>query len=444
MRRLRAVALLASALAVPGTAHAGKADVYALVGGKVVPVSAPAIENATLVIRDGVIEAVGARLAAPPDARVIDVKGLTLTPGLIDGFGGLGLPAPAPRSPGAGAAAAPAAPGGPSSNPLQPQAAAIEKIRPAEALKARDSGVTTALVISKEGVLPGQSVLINLSGDKAEGMALEQPAALHVHMTSLSRQYPGSLMGTVAYVRQQLYNAIHYREEWAAYQKAPRGRKRPKYDSALEAWQGVLSGKLPLIITASRENDLRRALAFADEFKLQVVVAGAPQAFRVASLIKERKLPLLVSVNFDPPKAGGFFGGTDEEKEKRDIEEAEKNPAELHRAGVPFALVSAYAPNFVAGVKKAIEKGLPQDAALRAVTLGAAEVLGVADRTGSLEAGKIGNLVVWSGEPLGKDGKVKMVFVDGQLYEPEEKPDMKDMKKDGEKPEARPAEGVTR
>lgn len=444
MRRLRAVALLASALAVPGTAHAGKADVYALVGGKVLPVSGPAIENATLVIRDGVIEAVGANLAPPPDARVIDVKGLTLTPGLIDGFGGLGLPGPAPRSPGAGGAAAPAAPGGPTFNPLQPQAAAIEKIRPAEALKARDSGVTTALVIPKEGVLPGQSVLINLSGDKAEGMALEQPAALHVHMTSLSRQYPGSLMGTVAYVRQQLYNAIHYREEWARYEKAPRGKKRPKYDSALEAWQGVLSGKLPLIITASRENDLRRALAFADEFKLKVVVAGAPQAFRMASLIKERKLPLLVSVNFDPPKAGGFFGGTDEEKEKRDIEEAEKNPAELQRAGVPFALVSAYAPNFVAGVKKAIEKGLPQDAALRAVTLGAAEVLGVADRTGSLEAGKIGNVVVWSGEPLGKDGKVKMVFVDGQLYEPEEKPDVKDMKKDGEKPEARPSEEVTR
>ena len=442
MRRLRALVFLASTLGVPGAAHAGKADVYALVGGKVVTVSGPALENATLLIRDGVIEAVGAKLAAPPDARVIDVKGLTLTPGLIDGFGGLGLPAAAPRTPGAGAATA--GPGGPSFNPLQPQAAALEKIRPAEALKARDSGVTTALVIPKEGVLPGQSALVNLSGEKAEGMALKQPAALHVHLTSLSRQYPGSLMGTVAYVRQQLYNAAHYREEWAAYERAPKGKKRPKYDSALQAWQDVLAGKLPLVVTASRENDVRRALAFADEFKLKVTVAGAPQAFRVASLIKERKLPLLVSVNFDPPRAGGGFGGVDEEKEKRDLEDAEKNPAELHKAGVSFALVSAYAPNFIAGVKKAIEKGLPQDAALRAVTLGAAEALGVADRTGSLDAGKIGNVVVWSGEPLGKDGKVKMVFVDGQLYEPEEKPDLKDMKKDGEKPEARPSEEVTR
>ncbi|HLA76555.1 MAG TPA: amidohydrolase family protein [Vicinamibacteria bacterium] len=443
MRRLRALALVAALLAVPGVAAAGKAEVYALVGGKVVPVSGPLIENATLLLRDGVIEAVGANLVVPADARVIDVKGLTLTPGLIDGFGGLGLAGVAPRPPAAGAAPAPSAPGSTPSSPLQPQALALEKLRPAEALKARDSGVTTALVIPKEGVLPGQSVLINLSGEKAEGMALRQPAGLHVHMTSLSRQYPGSLMGTVAYVRQQLYAAIRYGEEWAAYQKAPRGKKRPKFDSSLAAWQQVLSGTIPLVVTASRENDLRRALALADEFKIKVVAAGAPQAYRAAAIIKQRKLPLLVSVNFDPPKAG-FFGGSDEDKEKRDIEEAERNPAELHKAQVPFALVSAYAPNFIAGIKKAIEKGLPREAALAAVTLNAAQILGVADRTGSLEAGKLGNVVVWSGEPLSKDGKVKMVFVDGQLYEPEEKPDMKDPKKDGEKPEARPAEEVTR
>ena len=87
-----------------------------------------------------------------------------------------------------------------------------------------------------------------------------------------------------------------------------------------------------------------------------------------------------------------------------------------------FALVSAYAPDFLAGVRKAIERGLPAEAALRAITLAAAEVLGVADRLGSLEAGKIANVVVWSGEPLAKDAKAKMVFVDGVLYEPDEKP----------------------
>jgi imidazolonepropionase-like amidohydrolase len=224
----------------------------------------------------------------------------------------------------------------------------------------------------------------------------------------------------VAFARQALYDAARYRDEWKAYEAAPRGHKRPAYDAALQAWQEVLAGKELLIVTASRENDVRRALALADEFKVRVAVADAPQASHVAELIKTRKLPLLVSVNFDPPRAPAF-GAPDDEKERRDIEDAERNPAELHKAGVAFALVSAFAPDFLAGVRKAIERGLPADAALRAITLAPAEVLGVADRLGSLDAGKIANVVVWSGEPLVKDTKAKMVFVDGVLYEPDEK-----------------------
>ena len=147
----------------------------------------------------------------------------------------------------------------------------------------------------------------------------------------------------------------------------------------------------------------------------------ALQAFRVADLVKSRHLPLLVGVNYDPPSAPSF-GPVDEEKVRAEIADAERNPAELHKAGVPFALVSGGARDFLAGVRKAIERGLPADAALRAVTLAPAEVLGVADRLGSLEPGKIANVVVWSGEPLAKDTKAKMVFVDGRLYEPEERP----------------------
>jgi imidazolonepropionase-like amidohydrolase len=334
----------------------------------------------------------------------------------VDGFGALGLPA---RT-GSGGAPAPT----PSPNPLAPQALALDRVRLADALKARDSGITTALVIPREGVLPGQSVLLNLGGDKLEAMVLRQPAALHLHLTSLARTYPGSLMGTVAYARQALYDAARYREEWKAYEAAPRGRKRPTYDAALQAWQDVLAGKELLIVTASRENDVLRALALADEFKVRVAVAEAPQAARVAALVKARKLPLLVGVNFDPPRAPAF-GTPDDDKERQEIADAERNPAELHKAGVSFALVSAFAPDFLAGVRKAIERGLPADVALRAVTLAPAEVLGVADRLGSLEAGKIADVVVWSGEPLAKDTKAKMVFVDGVLYEPEEKRDTK-------------------
>jgi len=417
----------AALLAAAGPARADKADVYALVGAKVVTVSGATLESATVVMRDGVIEAVGANVTPPRDARVIDAKGWTLTPGLIDGFGGVGLPQAARGGQGGAGGGAGGGQAAAAAASLSPQSLALDRIRVADALRARDSGLTTALVIQREGVLPGKSVLIDLVGDKVEGMALRQPAALHLHMATLGRQYPASLMGTMALARQSLLDAAHYRDEWEAYEKAPGGKPRPKYEAAKAAWQDVLAGKQTLVVTATRENDIRRALQLQDEFKIKIAVAGAPQAHRLASLIKERKLPLFVTVNFDPPRAsgggfggGGFGGGGDEEREKKDIEDAERNPAELQRAGVTFALVSGHAPNFVAGIRKAIERGLPRDAALKAVTLTAAQLLGVADRTGSLEVGKLANVVAWSGEPLTREARVKMVFVDGQLYEPSE------------------------
>ena len=447
MPKIRAV-LCALLLSSPLPAWAEKVPVYALTGGRVVTVSGAVQEGATVVLRDGVVEAVGTGVKVPADARVIDAKGLTVTPGLIDAFGGVGLPAPPPRG---GAGSGGGASGGgsaPRDNPLAPQSLVIDRIRPADALKARDNGFTTALVVPREGVLPGRSVVLSLAGETADQMVWRQPAALHVHMNTLARQYPGSLMGTVAYVRQTLYDAKRYAEQWAAYEKAPVGKKRPAYDAALQAWGDVVSGRIPLIVTAYQENDVRRAVAFADEFKVKVIVAGGLKAARVADLIKTRKLPLLVSVNFDPPRAASFFGGADEEKERREIEEAERAPAELHKAGVPFALVSGHAPNALAGVRKAIERGLPREAALRALTLGAAEAIGIADRTGSLDAGKAANVVLWSGDPLAKEAKVKMVFVDGRPYEPDGAPgsgrpedEKKADKPEGDKPAAAAARG---
>jgi imidazolonepropionase-like amidohydrolase len=417
--------LVAGLLAVGPLGRAEAPPVYALVGARVVPVSGPPLERGTIILRDGLIAAVGENPTIPPDARVLDAKGLTVTPGLIDGFGGIGLLRPREAATATSSPPAPAA--SPSPGLLAPEAMALDRLRVADALKARDQGITTALVVGKDGVLPGQSVLLDLSGDKPDDMVLRQPAAMHLHLTALTRQYPGSLMGTMAYVRQALADAAHYREEWTAYEKAPVGRKRPVYDKRLAAWQDVASGRETLVVTASRENDIRRALALADEFKVRIAVTGAPQASRLAETIKTRKLPLLVSVNFDPPKAveGGFDGGPDEDEQRKEIEDAKKNPAALEKAGVRFALVSGFAPDFLAGVRTAIASGLSKDAALRAVTLGAAEALAIADRTGSLDVGKIANVVAWSGDPLTKDAKAKMVFVDGRLYEPEEKTDAK-------------------
>lgn len=407
----------AAALLLAPDAHAGKTPSYAITKAKVVTVSGAVIENATVVLRDGVVVDVGPSAAIPKDARIIDGTGLTLTPGLIDAFSGAGMPAPRPAGGGGGGAGA-----APTPNPIAPASNIYERVRAADALKARDSGITTIVPIPREGLVFGAAAVMNLVGDRPEAMVVKPNIALAASLTTLGQRYPGSLMGTMAFFRQALIDGAHHRAETAAYEKAPGGRKRPAFDPGLDVWADVAGGTTPLLLQTSRIGDLRRAFGLADEFKLKLVLAGNTHAFEEAALLKERKPALLVSVNFDPPKVGGFFGGSDDDKDRADIESAEKNPGALHKEGIRFALVSGFASDFLAGIRKAIEKGLPRDAALRAVTLTPAEVLGVADRMGSIEKGKIANVVVWSGEPLTKDAKVKMVFVDGELYEPEDKP----------------------
>ena len=419
---LRAITLaIGAALLWPApSAEAARTPSYAITRARVVTVSGAVMENATVILRDGVVVDVGPSVTIPKDARVIDGAGLTLTPGLIDAYSGAGMPAARPA--GGGGAGAGAAPATPAPNPIAPASNIYERVRAVDALKARDSGITTIVPIPREGLVFGAAAVMDLVGDRPEGMVVKPNIALAASLTTLGQRYPGSLMGTMAFFRQALIDGAYHRAEMAAYEKAPGGKKRPAYDPGLDVWADVASGTTPLLLHTSRIGDLRRAFGLADEFKLKLVLAGNTQAFEEAARLQERKPVLLVSVNFDPPRVGGFFGGSDDDKDRAEIESAEKNPGALHKEGIKFALVSGFAGDFLAGIRKAIEKGLPKDAALRAVTLTPAEILGVADRMGSIEKGKIANVVVWSGEPLTKEAKVRMVFVDGELYEPEEKP----------------------
>lgn len=404
-------------------AHAAKVPVYAITKAKVVTVSGAVMDNATVVLRDGLVVDVGPTAVIPRDARIFDGTGLTITPGLIDAYSGAGMPTPRPAGGGAAAAAAAPTPAAtPAPNPIAPASNIYERVRASEALRARDSGVTTIVPIPREGLVFGSASVMNLVGERPEMMVVKPNIALAASLSTLGQRYPGSLMGTMAFFRQALLDGTHHRAEVAAYDKAPSGKKRPTFDPGLDVWANVAGGALPLLLQTPRIGDLRRAFALADEFQLKLVLAGNTHAFEEVALLKERKPSLLVSVNFDPPRTGGFFGGGDDDKERADIENAEKNPATLDKESIRFALVSGFAPDFLVGIRKAIEKGLPRETALRAVTLTPAEILGVADRMGSIEKGKIANVVVWSGEPLTKEAKIKMVFVDGELYEPEEKP----------------------
>ena len=248
-------------------------------------------------------------------------------------------------------------------------------------------------------------------------------------------------MGTVAYARQALYDAAPLPRGVGGLREGARGQEAARATTpALAAWQDVLAGRETLIVTASRANDIRRALALADEFKIKVAVAGAPQAARLAEPLKERKLPLLVSVNFDPPRAAASSAARTRSKERKDIEEAERNPAELHKAGVTFALVSGHAPTSWPASAR------PSRRACRGTSPCARSPCARPRRwawpTAWAAWRRARSRTSWPGrgEPLTKDAKVKMVFVDGQLYEPEEKAEAKKDADRPTKPDRRPTE----
>jgi hypothetical protein len=272
--------------------------------------------------------------------------------------------------------------------------------------------------------------VINLAGEEASKIVLRAPVALTVQFSAgggFGGGYPGSLMGTVSYIRQSFYDAMHYRDEVERYNRVKRGVNRPEYDKKLAALQPALKGELPVLFVANTDLDIRRALMIADEFKLKPIIEGALYGYRVADMLKAKGVPVILSVDF-PKRAADLPEDEDESlRTLRQRAEAPRGAAKLAQAGVKFAFTSGSLrpQDFIANVQKAVENGLSKDDALRALTINAAEILGVSDQLGTLEVGKIANLVVVSGDLLARDTKVKHVFIDGneiELKKPEAPP----------------------
>ena len=406
-------------------------DTYAITNARIFPVSGPAIERGTVVIRDGLIAAVGANVAIPADARIIDGKGLTVYPGLFDSSTSLGMPQPSPSP-------SPAAtPGGGgfgqrsqasmltalnSSQPagLQPEVLAEDFIKPGgeQIEAARQMGITTALSAPRQGIWMGQSALINLAGATTQEMIVRSPVALHVGFTPLrSGVYPNSLMGVFAVLRQMMLDAGRYREAQQAYARSPRGMKRPEQDRALAALLPVLDGSLPVVMYADNEREISRALDLAEEFKLRAIIAGGLEAGKVAARLRERNVPVLLSLNF-PRRTTAAMPEADPEPLRvlRERVEALKTAGRLAAARVKFAFQSGAmttTTDFYPNIARAIENGLSRDDALRALTLSAAEILGANDRLGSIETGKIANLTVTRGELFTRNPTFAHIFIDG-------------------------------
>ena len=428
----------------------------AIHNAKIVTVSGPVIAKGTVILKNGLIEAVGENVAVPPDAWVVDGEGMTVYPGLIDGLSTVGMPGAAPAAAGGGrggrGAAAPA--------PVAVQAAPAERSRgpedrpqttswllAADELQAGDKrvetvrggGVTTAVTFPTRGIFAGQGSVIDLvSGEKSAEMVLVPSVGQYISMGGGrgfggggGGGFPSSLMGIISYVRQLYLDASHYKLVKDAYAKEPRGMQRPEYDRALE---GLMASQR-FLLPANQLIEIDRMLRFGAELKTispveqHMIIYGAREAYRpeAAELLKKANVPVLLSIHWPTPPARTSDSDDSNETLRTLIErdKAPSAPAVLQKAGVKFAFYSdgAESPrDFQRAVKKAIDAGLSREDALRALTLSPAEIYGIADRVGSIEKGKIANIVVTKGEIFDDGTQIVMVFVDGKKYTPEAPP----------------------
>jgi len=436
---LAAAAALATALAVLPAAAAGQAPsatpnpppYYAVTNARIVTVSGPVIENGTVVIANGLITAVGTNVTVPPEAWVIDGEGLTVYPGLFDALTDIGMPQEQAAAAGASRAAAlMAAATASTSDGPEDRPATFSSRAAADALSTDDSrieswregGFTTVMTVPSDGLVTGQGAVVSLASGLPAELVVRTPAALRLNLQTPrgTRGYPSSLFGVIAYHKQLFLDAAHYARATAADRARPAGLDRPVYDPTLEPLGRAVAERWPVLIPGDDPREIVRALTLGSELGVRTVVYGAQQGYAVTAELAAAGAPVLVNLRW-PERTRDVDPDAEESLASlRTRAWAPSTPKALHEAGVPFAFYSGAlgSPRDVLErVRTAIDAGLPHDAAIRALTLGAAEIYGVADRLGSVERGKIANLVVTEGDIFDEDSKVQIVFVEGHKFE---------------------------
>ncbi|HUF47349.1 MAG TPA: amidohydrolase family protein [Vicinamibacterales bacterium] len=452
---LQAVGVLTAVASVgPLVSATTSSPRYAVRGATIHTAAGAPIANGTIVMRGGLIEAIGPGVTVPNDAVVIDGSGLHVYPGLIDmassaPFATDEAPADAGRG-GFGGGGGRGGGGGAAQFANREEAERAKRaslLRPdylaaanlvgdnAQLTALASAGVTTVLAVPNSGIFKGQSALVNVIlppddpqisnvGDYRKGLAvIKSPVASHIDMAGRGGGpgYPQALLGTIAFTKQGLHDAQWQRQARAFIDRGGSG-PRPVIEPPLDALGPVLDRRIPAAFDANEARQIDRALELAREFNLDpIIVGGTGAASRTAELLAA-KARVVLSLNFPTAQAGGGGrggrgggGGSPSLQQLKNQEEAPTVAAALAAAGVPFAFMSGGASpaDFVRNAGRAVrDGGLAADEALEALTIGAARMAGADNRTGSLEAGKIANVVVTSGEIL-DGGQVRHVFIDG-------------------------------
>jgi len=418
----------------------GEPGTFAIRGAKVVPVSGPPIDGGTVVIAKGVIVAVGKDVKVPEDAWVIDGKGLTVYPGLFDAFTDIGIPAapasPAEAPPGGRRAIIPGVSArGPEDRPASTpwRTAADEASLSDKRIETwRNGGFTTVVSAPKGGFFPGQAAVLDLAGERNGDLVVKSPVAIPVGLqlsSGFGGGFPDSLMGALAYVHQVWLDTAWSTKAQAVYERNPRGMARPRFDRVEAALADALEDHALVLIPANNTVQLRRALELVDRWNIKGAIYGGQMAYEVAPEIAGKKLAVLVDLKWPEGEKDADPEETPTLRSLRFRDKAPSAPAALAKAGVKFAFYDggiAAPKDMLKAAKKSIDAGLAPEEAVRAMTLTPAEIFGVSDRMGSIEAGKIANLVVTEGDLFDEKVKIKHIFVDGHRFETHEPEKPKD------------------
>jgi len=389
---------------------------YVIRNARIITVSGADIENGSIVIRDGKIEAVGTSVNVPAGAQSIDGHGLSVYPGMIDAGTSMGL-VEVPQ--GANGTVDTSEVG-----EFNPNSRAIIAVNPHSAHigVARVEGITNVVSAPTGGLISGQATLINLLGTSPKEMAVVPNAALVINYPRLGGGGGGGFGGfqqqvnladaltagerQLEQIRKMLRDGEAYGRARDAYAKDS-SLPRPDINVVLEALVPYVRGQQPVIFRADREAEIRGAIKFAEEMKLKPIILGGDDAWKVASLLKEKNVPVILT---------GIFGLPGREDDPYDV--LYESASKLQQAGVRFCISSgdpgAEARNLPMYAGMASAYGLSKADALKAVTLYPAQIMNVADRLGSIEVGKMANLVVTDGDLLEIRTHIHYLFIDGR------------------------------
>lgn len=403
--------------------RAAAPEVILLRGATVHPVSGPDIPDGAVLVRDGKIAEVGARIAVPKGARVIELKGLHIYPGMIDSSTEIGLTeieAVREMSDIADIGL------------FKPQLRAATAVNPASEHipVTRANGITSVITSPGGGIVAGQSVLMHLNGWTMEDMVVRAPAAMRMEYPYIRMpgrfgdSGPAATPGRPsAYTEAKKRYERQLRELNGLMESARRYRQAKaaagpgfETDLKLEAMIPVLDGKVPMLIRAEKEKTIKEAIAFADRQKVKMILEQGNEAWKVAAELKAHNVPVILAPTLRLP---------DEEDDPYD--KPFSIPGELWKAGVKFAFAS-FGPgaednprNLPYEAAAAVGFGLPREEALKAVTLSAAQIWGVGDELGSIEKGKWADLIVTDGDPLETRTQIKQMYIKGAVVDLENK-----------------------